>query len=129
MGKNLVFEKKKSLGRRNRNKNASIFLSISKKCERARMTFYNKWDQTISKSGYVVIAVDGNRMYFKESTFRDGWLFTKTNYENTKYLSIKNDIIYKWIDDGGIGSYEFRYDDEVGLYYIEKMNFEKNDNE
>ena len=55
----------------------------------------------------------------------DGF-FSKTNYDGTRSLSINNDNIYKWIDDGGIGTYEFKYDDEVGLYYIEKLNFEKN---
>ena len=33
--------------------------------------------------------------------------------------------IYKWIEDGGIGSYEFKHDDELDLYYIEKMKFER----
>lgn len=122
--KELVFEKKKQFGKRSNN--ASIFVSLSEKNQRARLTVYNKWSHTISKSGYVVIAVDGNRMYFKEASFRDGWFLTKTNYENARCLCIKNDNIYKWIDDDGFGSYEFRYDDELDLYYIEKMNFEKN---
>ena len=75
--KNLVFEKKKTLGKRNRGNNTSVFVSISKKNKRSRFTVYNKWHQTISKSGYVVIAVDGNRLYFKEASFKDGWFFFK----------------------------------------------------
>lgn len=129
MGKKLVFEKKKTLGKRNRGNNASLLVSISKKSKRSRFTFYNEWHQTISKSGYVVIAVDGNRMYFKEASFQDGWFLSKTNYEGTKCLSINNDKIHKWIEDDGIGTYEFKYDDEVKLYYIEKMKFEKNNKE
>lgn len=122
--KELVFEKKKTIGKRNRKKDASIFVSISKKQNKARFTFYNKWAEVISKSGYVVIAVDENRIYFKESTEFDGWFMSKTNYANTRVVSISNEKIYKWIEDGGIGSYEFRHDDELNLYYIEKIKFE-----
>lgn len=130
MGKKLVFEKKKRLGiRKDSNKNTSVFVSISEKSKLSRFTIYNEWYKTISKTGYVVIAVSENRLYFKESNFKDGWVFSKTNRENAKYISIKNEKIYKWINDNGIGSYEFRYDEEIGLYYIEKMVFEKNNEE
>lgn len=123
--KELVFEKKRQLGKRSRNQDASIFVSISKNSNKARLTFYNKWAQAISKSGYVVIAVDENRMYFKEATAMDGWIMSKTKNDNIKVASIQNENIYRWIEDGGIGTYEFKHDDELDLYYIEKMKFEK----
>jgi len=127
--KELVFEKKKSLGRRKSGKDTSIFVSISKKSNKARLTFYNKWAQAISKSGYIVIAVSGNRMYFKEADETEGWSLSKTNYENTKVISAQNEKIYKWIENSGIGSYQFKHDDELDLYYIEKMKIrgKKND--
>lgn len=111
--KELVFEKKKSLGRRKSGKDTSIFVSISKKSNKARLTFYNKWAQAISKSGYIVIAVSGNRMYFKEADETEGWSLSKTNYENTKVISAQNEKIYKWIENSGIGSYQFKHDDEL----------------
>lgn len=123
--KELVFEKKKTLGKRNRKKDASIFVSISPKKNKARFTFYNEWAQAISKSGYIVIAVSGNRMYFKEADETEGWFLSKTNYKNTRVASVQNQNIYNWIEDGGIGSYEFRFDDELELHYIEKMKFER----
>lgn len=122
--KELVFEKKKQLGKRKRVQDASVFVSVSKNSNHARLTFYNKWAEAISKSGHVVIAVDENRMYFKEADSADGWLMSKTKYEGTRVASIVNDNIYKWIEDGGIGTYEFKHDDELDLYYIEKMKFE-----
>ena len=122
--KELVFEKKRNLGRRKKGTDTSIFVSISKKSNKARLTFYNEWAQAISKSGYIVIAVSGNRMYFKEADETEGWFMSKTNYKNTKVASVQNQNIYNWIEDGGIGSYEFRFDDELELHYIEKMKFE-----
>ena len=116
--------KQKQLGKRNNN-TASIFISISQEKQRARLTVYNKWSHTISKSGYVVVAVYENRLYFKEASEKDGWFLSKTNNKNARCMCIKNDNIYRWIDDGGIGSYKFRYDEELSLYYIEKMIFEK----
>ena len=122
--KELVFEKKKTLGKRSRGKDASIFVSISTKQKKARFTYYNKWAEAISKTGYVVIAIDDNRLYFKEASDMDGWFMSKTNYKATKVVSVQNENIYHWIEDGGIGSYEFKHDDQLDLYYIEKMKFE-----
>ncbi len=121
----LVFEEKKQLGKRKRDKDASVFVSISKKQNRGRFTFYNKWADAISKTKYIVIAVDDNRIYFKESTEICGWFMSKTNYANTRVVSTNNEKIYKWIEDGGMGTYEFKHDDELDLYYIEKMKFER----
>ena len=123
--KELVFEKKKQLGKRSRCHDASIFVSISKNSKKARLTYYNKWADAISKSGYVVIAVNENKMYFKEANETDGWIMSKTKNDSVKVSAIQNDNIYKWIEDGGIGTYEFKHDDELDLYYIEKMKFEK----
>jgi hypothetical protein len=122
--RDLVFEKKKALGKRNRNKDASVFVSISTKNKKSRFTFYNKWAEAIAKTKYVVMAVSDNRIYFKEATEMEGWFMSKTNYENTRVVSVQNEKIYKWIEDGGCGAYEFKHDDELGLYYIEKMKFE-----
>ena len=64
---------------------------------------------------YVVIAKDGNKIYFKESDKKRG--FKIGNYcMNTK--SFKVDLRKFPIDDEYFGEYNLEFDTKLGLHYI-----------
>ena len=64
---------------------------------------------------YIVIAKDGDRIYFKESNVKYG--FKVSNYgQNTKVFKVKYDRFH--IDEDKLGEYNLEFDTNLGLHYI-----------
>lgn len=107
---------------RNNATECDLFLSVSsdknKKAKAVYVTFYNQSWQQITESGYLVFAVRGNKVYFKEADPSCGYKLSHAS-ANTDVLNVRiganlHDALMRHR-----GPYIMFKDKELGLYYIE----------
>ena len=81
------------------------------------MTFRNDCEKKITKTGFVMVGYDDERMYFVQAIDGEsGFKFTgKTSKNKNKYLKIVNDDLIKFV-----GDYPLLKDVKSGMYYIQK---------
>lgn len=90
-------------------------------------TFRNGTAQILSNTNYVQICAHKNRIFFRESSMKEGYKLTfnvknseRSNTEASqlnRYLKVSiNTDTYKAFE----GDYDLKYDDFLELYYIEK---------
>lgn len=119
----LVFIKKK-VGRAETD--VSINVTHSEKSGNSiSIIFRNGVDKfiTLGKSDYLVVALLGERVYFKYSDERDGWKVSnnKGNKSGNKYVGIRENVapaFYKFCETH-TGDYALKYDDDRNLHYID----------
>lgn len=76
-------------------------------------TFRNGVDNRISKTGYAVMCVVANRIYFKQSDNKDGFsLYSKPN-ENVHRFKVSTEL------PAFIGDYDLCWDAKEKLNYID----------
>lgn len=81
------------------------------------MTFRNGCEKRITKTGYVMIGFDDERLYFVQAIDGEtGFKFTgEGNRNKNRYLKIANDDLIKFA-----GDYSLLKDAKTGMYYIQK---------
>ena len=89
-----------------------VYVSITKRT--IKIIFY---DLTCFKGNKLVVGVDGNRLYFKES--ENGYRMSQPGTCYVKYLSISKNSFRNELASFE-GSHELKYDKDNSLYYIEK---------
>ena len=80
--------------------------------------FRNKSDLAIGNNGYIQVAIDDNRLYFRQSNEKDGYHVNNKSGNSTKGLRIVNEQFYDFCKRYK-GDYEMKYDRKNGLYFIE----------
>ena len=65
---------------------------------------------------YILVAKEGTRYYFKESTPNRGWKLS--GYSDTSKLFRVDEELLPF-DDKDLGEYNLEYDSEVGLHFID----------
>ena len=81
---------------------------------RSYVGFRNETAPLICKTGYVTFAIYENRLYFKEEN--NGFKLTK--HRNISKFETRHKALANFIKDKQ-GNYNLKFDEEVGLYYIE----------
>lgn len=81
--------------------------------------FRNKSDIAISSNGYIQVAIDENRLYFRKSDEKDGYHINTKNKGNihTKALRIVNEDFYDFCKKYQ-GNYSLQYDKKFDLYFV-----------
>lgn len=99
----------------------SITTSGSKLHKQARFTFRNGTAQEISKTGYIVVSdidPETRKLYFSESTEREGYVFKENKTTNNGSISINAHWLAKKLEDyGWIGDYYEIYKED-GYYCV-----------
>ena len=78
----------------------------------------NKKYNNLTQTGYVVVAVSSTRLYFGQSTEKDGYKITNKG-GTTGCFGIKNDTLVEWAHDAA-GNYELEFNPKYKLFYIDK---------
>lgn len=94
-------------------KEVSITMQKAKERKQTSFRFGNNCFLRISKSGYIVFALVGNRIYFKESTDKVGYRLTARTNEA---VCFKTNVQL----DNFVGDYDLKWDSKERLNYIEK---------
>lgn len=81
------------------------------------IVFKNKAKERITKSGYISVAVNENRLYFAEKSRYEGYKASK-NGAYTYRANIVDKILYEWAK-AHQGGYTLEYDEDLKYYYIE----------
>lgn len=84
---------------------------------RMQIVFRNKKGEHF-KSGYVMLGIDGDRLYFCETDARTGYTLTKGNSNHNRYLQCSAPTAFDWARMH-IGDYRLDQDAKSGLYYID----------
>ena len=80
--------------------------------------FHNKSAQRITKTGYVMLGLDGDRLYFCEADNVSGYKITmKEKYENGT-AQISDTTLMNWVSSRR-GGYTLHQDAKSGLHYIQ----------
>lgn len=99
----------------------SIKITNSKE-ERKRsyvqFAFRNNCAKVISETDYIVVAIEGTRLYFKGETKELGFKLTKSTKESNCFTRILDKDLTKWAKDKQ-GEYPLFFDKEHHLFYVE----------
>lgn len=96
----------------------------SEQSKRVAITFYSDALKKISKTGYIDIAKDNHRVYFREMPEGTGYKLNaggRGHYATARVIHDKLPIF-----DKDVGDYNLFFDDEEKLYYINMMRTEQN---
>lgn len=103
----------------NRNSKQDISLSlIGKKKLSTSITFRNNVQRSITKTGYLVVAISGERLYFRESEPECGYKVSNSDSKSSVHTSITNE----GLNDFSLthaGDYPLQFDRELKLFYID----------
>ena len=111
-------------GRHNPANGADVLVSVSKKhgngTGKLYLTFYNGAEKRVSDTGYITVAIRGNRIYMKSTTVSSGWTLSDSgNKGKSKLAQITiPEKDYFFIQDR-VGSYIMFRDPSLNLYYVE----------
>lgn len=99
----------------------SIKITNSKE-ERKRnyvqFAFRNNCAKAISETGYIVVAIEGTRLYFKGEAKELGFKLTKSTKESNRFTRILDEDLTKWAKEKQ-GEYPLSFDREHHLFFIE----------
>lgn len=87
--------------------------------ERKRVTFYfrNGAERKVTKTGYIGVGHEANRVYFVEASEEDGFSVTQPKQGNPKTSTSDRALITAVADK--CGEYDLMYDDIEGAYYVQ----------
>ena len=117
-------------GRHNVASGADVLVTVSKKhgngVGKLYLTFYNGAEKTVSETGYITVAIRGNRIYMKSADASSGWTLSKSgNKSTTKLVQITiPEKDYFFIQDR-VGSYILFKDSKLNLQYVELQETKK----
>ena len=89
-----------------------------------QFAFRNNCAKAISDTGFVVVAIEGTRLYFKSETKELGFKLTKSTKATNQFTRIKDDNLAKWVKDRQ-GEYPLLFDKEHHLFFIETQEAKK----
>ena len=114
MGEKLSFiTKKKNFSQ------TDVSLSVVGQKEMAvSITLRNCVDRNISSTAHLVVAISGERLYFKEETKEIGYKISSCSSKNTRVVSIKDDALIDFVITHS-GDYKLLYDRELKLFYVD----------
>lgn len=95
-----------------------------RKRDSVQFTFRNNCFRAISETGFVVVAIEGTRLYFKGETKELGFKLTKSTKETNRFTRIKDIDLTKWVKDRQ-GEYPLLFDKEHHLFFIETKEAKK----
>lgn len=104
--------------KKNGKSEADVSLVVGK--DGVNLTFRNGGAQILSKTDYVVVAIDKDKLYFKEANSAAGYKLTKKTKGNTKYCKISNKSLMEWCRSRN-GGYRLHLDTARKLYYIDTI--------
>ena len=78
----------------------------------------NGKEKQITKTGYVSVAVSGDRLYFKEETEELGYKLTSKASKTTFQTSIRDDDLVDYAITHS-GDYYLMFDKKLKLFYID----------
>lgn len=91
---------------------------VGKKEEVVSIILRNGKEKQISKTGFITVAVSGDRLYFKEETEQIGYKLTSKASRTTFQTSIRNDELLDYAITHS-GDYYLAYDKKLKLWYID----------
>lgn len=91
---------------------------VGKEKNATSIIFRNNIDRNISKTGYVTVAICGERLYFKEEESCIGYKIANSNSKSSKFTKIRNEELNEFTLNHS-GDYRMQYDKELNLYYID----------
>ena len=99
--------------------NADVSISLVGKKELATsIILRNNADRSISKTDYLVVAISGEKLYFKEAIAELGYKMSCHSSKMTKAVSIKDDELNDFALTHS-GDYKLQFDREKNLFYID----------
>ena len=105
-----------SKGQRRSEFDGEVILSFEKN-GRIQFKFRkNSIYKIISNEEYIVVANDGNKIYFKESNSKQGFRLSKWT-SNSKIFKVLRPR-FPLNEDDWAGEYNLEYDSKLGLHYI-----------
>lgn len=99
------------------NEDVSINI-VGKKESVVSIIVRNQKEKLISKTGFISVAVSGERLYFKEETEQVGYKLTSKASKTTFQTSIRNDDLLDYAITHS-GDYYLAYDKKLKLWYID----------
>lgn len=93
-----------------------VSLYKKNKSQSTTITFYNNTDKKISHSGYMVVGVSTNRIYFKEEFLKKGYKISTVGKAGTTKITINAKL------DDFVGLYLLEYDSTQELWFISSGN-------
>lgn len=114
MNEKLVFITKK-----NNTSKADVSISLyGKKKMATSIILRNNVDRSISKTSFLVVAVSGDRLYFREATEEEGYKISCTSSKTSKTTSIVDDALNEFALTHA-GDYPLQYDKTLKLFYVD----------
>ena len=102
-----------------RNKGSDKDISITTTGEKTvYIVFRNNSDRRISRTGFITVAIFGERLYFKGTDKFLGYKIRSQKSKSTVCTSITNGDLYKWAVNHS-GDYSLMLDKENKLYYVD----------
>lgn len=86
--------------------------------------FRNNSFRAISETGYIVVAIEGTRLYFKGETKEFGFKLSQHSKETNRYCRIQDMSLTDWAQYKQ-GEYPLRFDREHHLFFIETKEAKK----
>lgn len=98
-------------------KDVTITLIKTNNRDAVSFVFRNGADKKISKSGHIVVAVEGDRMYFKGESERVGYKLVRIGDCDNIYCKISNEVLCNFaiLHEG---DYFLEFDPNYSLWYI-----------
>lgn len=93
-------------------------ISITASGNRVYITFRNNADKQIGHTGFVSVAVQGDKLYFKEADSSWGYTIRSGKSRSSVSISIKNVQLYEWAVRHS-GDYTLEFDRTIALYYVD----------
>lgn len=90
---------------------------VGKTKKQVSITFRNNADKKITNSGYITMAVLGERMYFKEANDVLGYYLSDSGKSN-KFVCIRNKSVEDFAATHS-GDYWLQYDKDRRLYFVD----------
>ena len=85
---------------------------------RTTIHFHNKSKDRVTTTGYVMLGIDGDRLYFSETDSTTGFKISSQGNTDNGTLQVSDDNLLNWAKQRR-GAYALHQDSKSGLYYIQ----------
>ena len=83
--------------------------------------FRNMASKRVAKSGYTVVAIDGDRLYFSNASETVGYKLFGSSQCDTRTIQILDKRLANWAETR-VGNYYLEFDEELNYWYIDFKN-------
>lgn len=102
---------------------AGVTSEGKKRDRRVCIHFHNKSIERITKTKYVMLGLDGDRLYFCEADSVSGYKITVKEKYGNGTAQISDPTLLKWVSTRR-GAYSLHQDVKSGLYYIQAKSID-----